>query len=130
MIYQIYILQDPRISEICYIGFTTRRTLRLRLKGHLANMNRVQLRSPLNCWLRWLRLDNQRPTIALLEMAFGTRVLAERLETKWIQYYEKRGYLVLNANKRLRPIRRLRRQNAEISDLCAPKPPWWLKTIY
>jgi len=53
----------------------------------------------LHRWLRSLQLKNQEPAIKLLEVALGTRTLAEQLETDWIQSYEKKGYLLLNTYK-------------------------------
>jgi len=84
----IYVLVDPRDQIVRYVG-KTRRSLRDRLNGHLADKD--SRRSP---WIAELRAIGLRPIIAEIESVPDER--STEAERTWISHYRPLGH-ILNA---------------------------------
>jgi hypothetical protein len=88
---RIYVLADPRTSEIRYVGMTTR-SLRTRLAAHLRDHRRDTYRSR---WINAVLEAGVKPVIIEIEIVpADDRSAAER---KWIAYYRAAGANLVNA---------------------------------
>jgi|SRR6185503_3260124 len=85
---EIYVLIDPRTSEIRYVGQSKNPKKRLRT-------HRYQCYSKITPWLRELEQAGIRPRLEVIANA-RDRVHGEQVEHHWIRYFRRRGVALFN----------------------------------
>lgn len=93
MKYYIYTLSDPVSKEIKYIGKT--KNLDDRLSRHMQPSNLKRLWTPKNKWLKYLKNNNLRPIMELLDE--GDKNNIDDLEIYWITQLKQWGYKLKNS---------------------------------
>ncbi|MBB5444642.1 MULTISPECIES: GIY-YIG nuclease family protein [unclassified Paraburkholderia] len=77
----IYLLRDPRTSEVRYVGKTVR-SIESRLRGHISDSRRQKIR--VSRWIASLLAIDMRPLVELIEVAHEDWQERER---HWISFY-------------------------------------------
>jgi len=95
MPYTIYVLKDPRVDAVRYVGVTGK-SLHERLENHLRDIRNKSNSSPRVQWL--CRLDNSGliPVIEEIDRTSEGAEVAGCLEQEWIEHYEEQGCDLLN----------------------------------
>lgn len=95
MEYYIYTLTDPISLEIKYIGKT--KNIKDRLQRHMLPSNLTALWQPKTKWLKYLKNNNLKPIIELLDVGDENNI--DELEVYWISQFKTWGYKLKNIAK-------------------------------
>jgi hypothetical protein len=89
-----------KVKDCFYIGFTKTK-LNVRLSTHRADYKNKQSKDIpglYKMWdsMNWEEIEESLASTIVLETKPGTRYQGYKLEKKWIKFYKKRGYNLLN----------------------------------
>lgn len=98
--YKIYLLRDPELEEVKYIGATSEKYINSRLNGHIKEAFREgdsRSKSDKSCWIKSLVSKNLKPEIHILEEVDEDKW--EEKEIYYINWYKETGHRLFNIAK-------------------------------